>query len=162
VVLAFNFALFALVPEYPFGPNTQRMLTRDTLRNSDHYFQMRIDAIGDHFDPAKTIVIARDWRHAAFYLPGYTVIPLDRAKWDDYENLKYRGFLEVNDLESSVGGADILYIILFDAGLESRDRSWGERLLSIEMEDGARLAFYEMGREERLFIDLDPVELTMR
>jgi uncharacterized membrane protein len=161
-VFAFNIALFTLIPEYPLGPNTQRMLTRHTLKNSDRYFQVRIDAIGDHFDPAKTVIIARDWRHAAYYLPGYVVIPLDRAKWDGYENLKFNGFLTVYDLETNIGGVDTIYAILFDDGLDSRDRSGGDRLNSIEMRNGEQLAYYEMDREAKLYIDLSPVELTMR
>jgi hypothetical protein len=37
-ILLFNVAFFTLIPEYPLGPGTQRMLTSDTLRNSDPIF----------------------------------------------------------------------------------------------------------------------------
>lgn len=68
-------AIFLFLPEFPMGPNGQRLLTRDTLVNSDHYFFERFEAIRKNYPPSSTIIIASNWHHVQYYLPDYRVLP---------------------------------------------------------------------------------------
>jgi hypothetical protein len=76
-------AIFLFLPEYPFGPVSQRLLTRQTLANSDQYYLSRLSVIKNNFDPQNTLIVAENWHHVQYYLPGYQVIPFNLgAKWE--------------------------------------------------------------------------------
>jgi hypothetical protein len=158
LIAVFNIGIFTLVPEYPVG--TQRMLTSDTLRNSDRYFGSRIEAIEYNFEASSTGIIARDWRHADFYLPDFTVIPLDNQKWDEFSTLGTQGYLAFDDFGSNRREIETKYIILFDRGIENRVTSPDGRLKSIELVGDERLLFYEINLHDKLYIRGDAVEFV--
>jgi len=74
-----NSGTFCLVPEYPLGPGTQRLLTRDTLVESDRYYQDRFTVIRERFSPQNTAILAVNSDHVAYYLPEYAVLPFTAA-----------------------------------------------------------------------------------
>ncbi len=78
LLAASNAAIFCRLPEYPLGPGTQRLLTRDTLVNSDHYYQDRFKVIEEHLPPQSTVILAANWHHVEYYLPEYVRLP---ARW---------------------------------------------------------------------------------
>lgn len=83
VLVALNVGIFCLAPEYPLGPGTQRLLTRDTLINSDRYYQDRFSAIEENFAPKSTAILAANWHHVEYYLPEYVKLPFEvGGKWD--------------------------------------------------------------------------------
>lgn len=83
VLVTINIAIFCFLPEYPLGPNTQRFLTRDTLVNSDHYFQDRFRAIQENFSPENTLILAGNWHHVEYYLPQYRRLTFTvGGKWE--------------------------------------------------------------------------------
>ncbi|MDH4135289.1 MAG: glycosyltransferase family 39 protein [Anaerolineae bacterium] len=83
VLVALNAGIFCLVPEYPLGPGTQRLLTRATLVNSDRYYQDRFRAIEESFAPASTAILAANWHHVEYYLPEYMRLPFGVVgKWE--------------------------------------------------------------------------------
>jgi hypothetical protein len=69
-----NTAIFCIVPEYPLGPGAQRLLTRDTVVNSDRYYDSRLTAIREGFSPESTVILAAHWDHVRYYLPEYNVL----------------------------------------------------------------------------------------
>ena len=86
VIVAANAAIFGLVPEYPLGPDTQRLLNRAALVNSDRYYQDRFSAIEESFAPESTAILVANWHHVEYYLPGYTRLPFDVvSKWEKDE-----------------------------------------------------------------------------
>jgi hypothetical protein len=86
VLTALNAGMFCLVSEYPLGPGTQRLLTHDTLVNSDHYFQDRFKVIEENFASESTAILAANWHHVEYYLPEYPRLPFGVAsKWEKDE-----------------------------------------------------------------------------
>jgi hypothetical protein len=159
VILLFNIAVFTLMAEYPFGPGTQRMLTSDTLRNSDHYYRSRIEAIDYNFEAGTTGVIARNWRHAEFYLPEYTIISLDEERWGEFDSLSTRGYLTKDDLAQPGSDNEAFFVVLFDRELDQRDLSMEGMLESIVLENGEILTYYEIHASDKLFIRGEGIEL---
>lgn len=86
IAVLLNAGIFCLVPEYPLGPGTQRLLTRDTLVNSDRYYQDRFRAIERNFTPESTAILAANWHHVEYYLPEYMRLPFGVVgKWEKGE-----------------------------------------------------------------------------
>jgi 4-amino-4-deoxy-L-arabinose transferase-like glycosyltransferase len=81
-----NAALFIALPEYPLGGEQIKVLSWNTLRNNDAYYQERFDAIREHFPAESTAILAANWRHVQWYLPEYVRLPFDVvAKWEKDE-----------------------------------------------------------------------------
>jgi len=74
LLVAAQAAVFCLVSEYPLGPGTQRLLTRETVVNSDHYYTDRFAAIRENFPPRSTAILAANWDHVRYYLPEYVTL----------------------------------------------------------------------------------------
>jgi hypothetical protein len=159
-IVLFNVAFFTLVPEYPLGPGSQRLLTNDTLRNSDQYFRARIETIEYNFEAGRTGIIARDWRYADYYLPDYTIIPIDPKRWDEFETLKEQGYLTASDIDSYDGG--MAFFVLFDGGLDQRDQSLPGIMRTLDLGEGELLGYYELKPQDQLFLNLDPVGFTLK
>jgi len=51
----------------------RRLLTADTLANSDIYYQDRFNAIREHFDPSSTVILSSNWEHVRYHLHEYEV-----------------------------------------------------------------------------------------
>ena len=113
-LVIFNVGIFCLVPEYPLGPGTQRLLTKDTLINSDVYYQDRFDAIRAHFDPGSTYILAANWEHARYYLPEYSIVEFR----DDHMAFPNSPLDEMTGLSTIVGEATV--VVLFDPEIVDR------------------------------------------
>ncbi len=120
VLTLLSSAIFLFFPEYPLGAGGQRLLTRQTLVNSDRYYQTRIDTIRQDFDPQNTLILAQNWHHVGYYLPGYRVIPFNLgAKWEVDEGAPVNNpttTVQGNSEEWGLPGKDA-QIILFDPDL---------------------------------------------
>jgi 4-amino-4-deoxy-L-arabinose transferase-like glycosyltransferase len=75
VLVSINAGIFCVAPEYPLGPKRQRLLTRATLVNTDHYYNDRFAAIREYFVPQSTVLLAANWCHVEYYMPEYTTVP---------------------------------------------------------------------------------------
>jgi hypothetical protein len=112
------------VPEYPLGPGTQRLLTRATLVNSDHYYQDRFKAIEEGFAPASTAILAANWHHVEYYLPVYKLLPVDVISQGESGagQLSNRGRekekLNMQDLGLTADADGLVRIIIFDDKLK--------------------------------------------
>lgn len=75
--------IFLFFPEYPMGPSGQRLLTLQTIQNSDRYFSDRFAAIRQNYPPDQTIILSSNWHHVQFYLPEYHVFEFTvGSKWE--------------------------------------------------------------------------------
>jgi len=78
-----NVVLFIALPEYPLGGEGVKVLSWETLRHNDAYYQERFDAIREHFPAESTAILAANWRHVQWYLPDYVLIPVNViSKWE--------------------------------------------------------------------------------
>jgi len=122
VLVLLNIGIFCLVPEYPLGPGTQRLLTRATLVNSDRYYQDRFRAIEENFDPESTAILAAHWHHVEYYLPEYVKLPFGVvSKWERGEGSPRGNPQEVvatpTELGLQLDGQGQAAIIVFDPDL---------------------------------------------
>jgi len=114
-----NTVLFIALPEYPLGSKQFKVLSWDTLRNNDTYYQERFSAIKEHFPAESTAILAANWRHVEYYLPEYVRLPFDvEAKWEKGQGNPTAGRPEVVATPVEMGlqpdGEDRVAIIVFD------------------------------------------------
>ncbi|GAP08782.1 MAG TPA: hypothetical protein DEQ80_06320 [Anaerolinea thermolimosa] len=157
LLVAISGSIFALLPEYPLGAGTQRLLTRQTLQNNDRYFLERFRAIRQSFPPESSSILATNWHHVEFYLPEYRVFHFDvGAKWEVDEGLSE------NQTRQLVGISDAgEKVILFDAELEPFNRT-PERVAWVELSGGDQLAVLPLYNGEKLWIGVDGFGVTGR
>ncbi len=124
IIITLNVGIFCFVPEYPLGPDTQRLLTHATLKKSDHYYQDRFQAIENNFAPDSTAILAANWHHVEYYLPAYQVIPFDIiAKWEKGAGQPRRQddevqLLDANALDLTPVHNGQVNVVIFDPLLE--------------------------------------------
>jgi len=143
-----NILVFCLAPEYPLEPGPQRILTRDTLVNSDRYYLERLAAIREHFPPESTAVIALEWAQPEYYLPEYTLLRVDKVVSNGESRLAFRrwpgrpGTLSTEDLGLQVDPGGEVALLLFDAELEALvDAS---QLLKVTLPSTGELSFLRL------------------
>ncbi|MDY7041607.1 MAG: glycosyltransferase family 39 protein [Chloroflexota bacterium] len=82
-LVTINAMLFIALPEYPMGSEQFKVLSWDTLRHNDAYYQERFDAIRENFPAESTAILAASWHHVEYYLPDYALIPVNViSKWE--------------------------------------------------------------------------------
>jgi hypothetical protein len=150
-----NAGIFCLMPEYPRGPGTQRVLTRDTLVNSDHYYENRFTAIRQNLAPGSTAILAANWHHVEYYLPEYVRLPFDViGKWEKGEgNPKGNPRREVVATPTEIGLQPDLEgqtaVVIFDPELAS----FNEALTltqRLPLEHGDALHYFVLTEDEVL------------
>jgi len=155
-----NVGIFCLVPEYPLGPGTQRLLTRATLVNSDRYYQERFAAIQENFPPEHTVIMAANWHHLEYYLPTYTLLRLDQGPPNRPRSLTPRhwpgrdGKLTISDLGLTPDTRGEMSIVLFDERILNLypPASSGE---AIPLPGGGQLWVLRMSSDDRLHYGAD-------
>lgn len=123
-----NAVLFIALPEYPLGGEQFKVLSWDTLRNNDAYYQERFHATREHFPAENTAILAANWRHVEYYLSEYVRLPFDvEAKWEKGEGNPIATHPEVvatpveMGLQPDEGGQAI--IVIFDPVLTTFNES---------------------------------------
>jgi len=76
---------FLALPEYPFGPDGGQYLNRQAIEHRDNALEEIIATIQSDFPTESTIVLATEWRHAAYYLPEYLVFGLPGVRIEGNE-----------------------------------------------------------------------------
>jgi hypothetical protein len=144
-LVGLNVAIFCTVPEYPLGSGTQRLLTRATLVNSDHYYQDRFKAIEESFAPESTAILARNWHHVEYYLPAYT-----RLKWENAPNLSKESIVATPaDLGLQFDNEGQAIIVVFDAELSAFNES-SASARELPLRHGSVLTYFVL-RGDRIF-----------
>lgn len=155
IAVLINAGIFCLMPEYPLGPGTQRVLTRDTLVNSDHYYEDRFTAIRQNFASESTAILAANWHHVEYYLPEYIMLPFDViVKWEKGEGVpKGNPQAEVivtpaeMGLQPDAGGQAT--IVIFDPTLAPFNES-PELAQTLVLEHGSSLEYLVMVKNQTL------------
>lgn len=129
VLVGLNAGIFCLLPEYPLWPGTQRLLTRATLANSDHYYQDRFRAIKQDFAPESTAILAANWHHVEYYLPAYTTL-----KWGLAQNPGARQIIATPaELGLTLDPEEQAAIVIFDSDKGAfYESTVSTRVLSLE------------------------------
>jgi len=166
-LIAVNASIFLIAPEYPLGPDTQRLLTRATLANSDHSYQDRFDAIRKNFDAGSTVVLAANWRHVEYYLPGYLKLPFSLgSKWEIDQGLP------VNDAAQSTRATPAqlglrlnsegkAVIVIFDPSLETFNQT-PQLVRRLSLPTGNDLAYMELRADDQLSVDADSYSISAK
>lgn len=153
-----HIAVFLMAPEFPFGVEGQRLLTADTLRNSDRYYRDRLETIVEQFPPRSTMILAANWHHVEYYLPDYIVIPFELVgKWEIDAGSPKLVSAENQVFDSSAflekGGTDSNgMVILFDPELEAFNRTQ-ELSKAVPLPGGGSLSYLELNPISRLVLD---------
>jgi len=156
-VLVFNTAFFYYVPEYPLGLNSERMLTRATIVNSDNYFQERFKAIQNDFDPRSTVILAENWHYVEYYLPGYPVLHFDiGAKREINAGLPANEikptYFTPGDLNLDPGPDGQVTLIIFDPELDQFNLSPG-LMKKKALSGGDKLEYVDFGKDKPFYMD---------
>jgi len=143
MICVLNAIIFLFVPEYPLPENSQRLLTLDTLNNSDNYFRQRFDAIRSNFPPDTSLLFASNWHHLEYYLPEYNVTHFDvGSKWEINEGeVDTRDAFEVAVAET--GEDKMVYVILFDPELDQLNSSQ-DQLIQIPLAENKYLQYFKL------------------
>ncbi len=155
VLVALNVGIFCLAPEYPLGPGTQRLLTRATLVNSDHYYKDRFTAIRQNFAPESTVILAANWHHLEYYLSEYIRLPFNViGKWEKGEgSLKGNPEREMIATPSEMGlqpdAKGQIAVIIFDSELTPFNES-PELTQKLVLEHGGLLEYFVMEKRQTL------------
>jgi len=76
---------FLALPEHPFGPSDGRYLTRQAIEERDEFLEQAMATIRQDFPADSTIILATQWRHAAYYLPDYLIFGLPGPRIEGQE-----------------------------------------------------------------------------
>ena len=151
-------AVFLFLPEYPLGPTGQRLLTRDTLANSDRYYLERFAAIRKNYPSSSTIIIASNWHHVQYFLPDYKVLPFTiGAKRELDEGQPVIPFS--NDVANTPAGLGIhpsttqpVVWVVFDPELDTFNQSPG-LFAPFSLPDGASMQAARLTANDQLRVN---------
>jgi len=165
LMVIFNISVFYLVPEYPLGPGTQRLLTRATLVNSDQYYMDRFEAIEKIFTPESTAILANNWHHVEYYLPDYTKLEFGIGnKWEQNEGEPINGSGELQVLTPAMLGLQSdannqVTIIIFDSDLENFNYTPKQTNVLL-LPGGEQLTYLTLNSEDQLYLGPDSFGLN--
>jgi 4-amino-4-deoxy-L-arabinose transferase-like glycosyltransferase len=167
LLVTVNAAFFLLLPEYPLGRERFKVLSWDTLRNNDAYYQERFDAIREHFPAESTVIIAARWRHVEWYLPEYVYLPVAIAgkREKDASSPIHTGREErawiAEELGLSLSPGDTMTVVLFDRELGAFNMN-PNLIQSLALRDGAELEFMILQEYEMLLYTSDEFKVQGR
>ena len=148
LVVVVNAALFIGLPEYPLGSGRFKVLSWDTLRNNDAYYQDRFNAIREHLPAESTVVVAARWRHVQWYLPEYPWLPFNLRTQAGKSEFRAEG----------LGLTGEMNVVLFDPELESFNRASAKTFL-LPLEHGGAMTFLRLRPGETLCLGEREIEV---
>jgi 4-amino-4-deoxy-L-arabinose transferase-like glycosyltransferase len=148
-----NAGIFVLAPEYPLGGDRFRILTRQTLRHNDAYFQRRIEAVRRDFSPESTAIIAANWPHVAFYLPDYPLVHFSLvSKWELGEGDSRVYADEQGRFTATALGLDAQGgVLLFDPELDNFNHA-GDQTQTLSLDGDVQMQYLPLGQDPYLQI----------
>ena len=162
VLIAANAAIFLLAPTYPLGEDSFKLLTWRTVQDNDAYYRSRFDAIQASFSPENTVVMASNWRHVQYYLPGYRRVADDIAgAWAEIasaplQNTSYA--LTAEDISVLPDAERPATVILFDPELANYAQN-RDALDRLDLADGDSLYSLTLDEGDVLRIDIEGIRL---
>jgi hypothetical protein len=160
ILIALNGVVFCFAPEYPLGPGRQRLLTRETLANSDHYYQDRFEAIKQHFPPESTLILAANWHHVEYYLPAYRRLAFNiGAKWEHDAGTPANDNSEA--LRTTPAGLGLspnaqgqTIVVIFDPELGAFNEI-ATQMNQLALAHGGEMFYFAMSGDDQLYLDTD-------
>lgn len=155
MLLMINAAVYLYMPEYPISGSSQRVLTAETIQNSDQYYLNRIRKIKSDYSPESTVIFAVNWHHVEYYLPEYTTIHFNEGgKWEvNTGELTVDKDMQGKEIyrEEQKDGLDseLIHIIIFDPVIESLNLS-PSYVEHLNCTDGQMLSVLSLQRNEKI------------
>lgn len=82
-LLLANVLVFAVMPGQPIPGRSFHVVNLSTLRENDAAYTARFGTLQRDFDPATTLIVTEEWRHAQYYLPEYWVLSAPCSSAED-------------------------------------------------------------------------------
>jgi hypothetical protein len=160
-LVALQAIIFLAVPMYPLGGDRFKLLTWQTIRQHDQYYQQRLEVVHREFPSDRTVIMGTAWRHLEYYLSDYPLIRFSVIpKWELGEggamNTRQSiGVFSPTDLSGQPASPDeITYLVLFDDELLAfLDTS--QQAFQLPLPSGDRLMYLTLNSNERLYVDAD-------
>lgn len=141
LLLVINTVLFIALPEYPLGGERFKVLSLNTVRNNDAYYQDRFDLVRERLPSTSTAVVAVNWRHVSWYLPEYVCLPFSlTSKWEIDEGEPVSGGVAAGRFTADeLGLSGEVTVVLFDPDLDAFDRTSSEATFALPLEGGGQM-----------------------
>jgi 4-amino-4-deoxy-L-arabinose transferase-like glycosyltransferase len=153
--------IFLAVPMYPLGGDRFKLLTWQTIRQHDQYYQQRLEVVRREFPANQTVIMGTAWRHLEYYLSDYPLVRFSVIpKWDlgEGEAVNPRQSIGVFSLADLLGrpasSDEITYLVLFDDELLAF-LDTPQRALQLPLPGGDSLKYLTLNSNERLYVDAD-------
>jgi 4-amino-4-deoxy-L-arabinose transferase-like glycosyltransferase len=159
-VVVFNLALFLVVPTFPLGGERFKILTWDTIRRQDAYYQDRLAVVQREFTPNNTALVGSNWRHLQYYLPAYPLIRFGIiSKWELGEGQARNPWQETQaftpqELGLTPAADGTCFVILFDDNLVAFNDT-PQRAATHPLPGGGQLTYLELRKGDRFYLGPD-------
>ena len=158
---------FLALPEHPFGPSDGRYLTRQAIEERDEFLEQAMATIRQDFPADSTIILATQWRHAAYYLPDYLIFGLPGPRIEGQEGSFGAVYINCGQEYSALRPPteanryvpeSARHLVAFD----ERARQWGQDDCCWIKGDGkvGHLSYRELRRGEKLRFTLAGYEIV--
>jgi hypothetical protein len=158
-LVAVQATIFLAFPTYPLGGDRFKILTWQTIRQHDRYYQERLELVHHEFPPDQTLIIGTNWRHLEYYLSDYPLIRLSvtpEGELGEGEVMHTRDEVEIYSPAGLLGrpaSSDAAsYLVLFDDGLPAF-LDMRERVLQTPLPGGGELMYLVLNPGERVYVD---------
>lgn len=154
VILLISAGVFIFAPAYPLGKDRLKLLTYDTLRQSDQAMGDKIAAVRENFPPENTLLLAANWRHIQYYLPEYRFAKFSIGAKFELEAGQPTGADFVNQPitaeELGLSGDSDWQVVVMDEELNAFAVGTLEH---VSLPDGFQLAYLPLKAEDAYFTD---------
>lgn len=154
IIVLISAGVFIFAPAYPLGKDRLKLLTYDTLRQSDQAMADKIAAVRENFPPENTLLLAANWRHIQYYLPEYQFAKFSIGAKFELEAGQPTGADFVNQPitaeELGLSGEPDWQVVVMDEELNAFAAGTLEQ---ITLPDGFQLAYLPLEAEEAYFTD---------
>jgi hypothetical protein len=152
-----NCIIFILLPTYPLGGTSPKLLTVETLQLHDDYYQNRFETISQEFPADNTVILATNWRFPQYYLPEYPLQPytlIGKRELGAGAPAVGKATLTATELGVTPTTEGDFYVIIFDDEILSFNQST-DRVETTIMPNGEQLSYLQMKADEHLYIGPD-------
>jgi hypothetical protein len=155
VLVVANTLIFVLAPTYPLSNERVKLLTAETLRLHDAYYDSRLEAVHQNFPATHTLILSSGWRFPQYYLSNYLLAPYEIiGRWELGEGSSTReGEVWVNGADANLipDREGFFYVILFDDNLAPFNQT-PNRQEWLELPNGQKLVYMRFTPQERFYI----------
>ena len=152
-----NCIIFVLLPTYPLGSTSPKLLTVETLRRHDSYYQNRFDTINQEFPANNTVILATNWRFPQYYLPEYSLRPytlISKRELGAGAPVVGKATLTATELGITPTIQGDVYVVIFDNDILPFNQS-ADRIKTTVMPNGEQLSYLQMKADEHLYVGPD-------